>query len=120
MKNREYGKKGEEIAGKFLEKKGIKILSRNYCTKYGEIDLIGIKNKTIIFIEVKLRNNKSFGLPSEAIDYKKVQKIKNTAMVYITENDLNDKDCRFDVISILYDNIRKYYHIDWLKDQYFD
>jgi putative endonuclease len=52
MNKKEIGKEGENIAAKYLQKNGIEILNRNYNTKYGEIDLIGIENKTIIFIEV--------------------------------------------------------------------
>ncbi len=67
------GRLGEDIAAKFLENNGVRIIKRNYFTKYGEIDLIGIENKTIIFIEVKLRQNRNFGSPYETINAKKVE-----------------------------------------------
>jgi putative endonuclease len=120
MNKREIGKKGEEIASKFLENNGIQLIKKNYFSKYGEIDLIGIANKTIIFIEVKLRKNKDFGLPYEAINSKKIQCIRKSAEKFIQENDFSDFDFRFDVISIVEVKKHDLYEIEWLKSQYFD
>ncbi|MCK4798508.1 MAG: YraN family protein [Spirochaetes bacterium] len=120
LNKRQLGKIGEDIATKYLENNGIQIIERNYYTKYGEIDLIGIENKTIIFIEVKLRKNKNFGLPSEAIDSKKLKRIHNTATNYISEMNFTNNDCRFDVICLFYSNHENLYKIEWLKNQYFD
>jgi putative endonuclease len=116
MNNREKGKFGEEFARKFLAGKGIEIIKENYFTKFGEIDLIGIEKKTIIFIEVKFRKNKKFGLPYESINNRKIEKIKTTAEIFLSENDYGDFDCRFDVVSINQEDGN--FEIDWLKNQY--
>lgn len=120
MNKREKGKLGENIASEFLKKKGIRIIERNYFTKYGEIDLIGIQNQTIIFIEVKLRNSDNYGLPWEGIDSKKINKIQKSAMLFLQKNNYDKFDCRFDVISLNYDSSTDCYKINWLENQFID
>ena len=104
MNNREKGKIGEEIAKKFLINNGINIIKENYFTNFGEIDLIGIEKKTIIFIEVKFRKNNNFGLPYESVNERKIQRIKSSAETFLSKNDFGDYDCRFDVVSIVQGN----------------
>ncbi len=120
MNKRELGRFGEELAEKFLEKNGIKILNKNYFTNYGEIDLIGIENETIIFIEVKLRTNNSYGEPSESINFKKKQNLLNAIDIFLAENDFSDYNLRIDIICILYNISNEKYEVRWLKNQYFD
>ena len=100
MNNVEIGKKGENIAVRYLKLRLYKILRRNYRRKTGEIDIIAKKGGYIIFIEVKYRNNNSKGLPREAVTTFKQRQIKSTAEMYILENKL-DCNMRFDVIEIL-------------------
>ena len=83
MNNIEFGKLGEEKAIEFLKKNGYKILERNYKTKIGEIDIIAIKKKKIIFIEVKTRSSYNFGRPEEAVNEKKLRKIESVAQIYL-------------------------------------
>lgn len=114
--NTEIGKRGEEIAAKFLKKQGVDIIEKNYHTKFGEIDLIGFDKSTIIFIEVKLRNNDNFGTPVEAITQTKLKRIYKSALWYISMHK-NNYDYRFDVIAIRKDNINRCYHLEWFKNQ---
>ncbi|MBN2544661.1 MAG: YraN family protein [Spirochaetes bacterium] len=118
MTKKEFGRLGEKIALNFLKKNGIKIINENYFTKYGEIDLIGLENETIIFVEVKLRNNFNYGFPIEAVDAKKIKRIKKTAETFL--QNFNDfKKCRFDILLIFLYNLNSY-KIEWLKDQLLD
>ena len=114
--NTEIGRTGEKLAAEFLAKQGIEIIERNYHTKFGEIDLIGFDKSTIIFIEVKLRNNDNFGTPVEAVTQTKLKRIYKSALLYISENESN-YDYRFDVIAISKDNINRCYHLEWFKNQ---
>ncbi|MBP7552047.1 MAG: YraN family protein [Spirochaetes bacterium] len=113
------GRFGEDIAAKFLESRDIEIIKRNYFTKFGEIDLIGIENKTIIFIEVKLRFDCSFGAPFESIDQRKWEKLQKSAEMFLIENNFSDKECRFDMLSLLYSDVYKSFKVEWLKNQIF-
>lgn len=118
MNKKEFGRFGEKIAEDFLIKNGIKIISKNYFTKYGEIDLIGLENETIIFVEVKLRKNLNYGFPIEAIEEKKIKRLKRAAETFL--QDFNDfEKCRFDILLIFLYNSNSF-NIEWLKDQLLD
>ncbi|MBE7011571.1 MAG: YraN family protein [Ruminococcaceae bacterium] len=97
--NKVVGNIGEEIAVKYFLKNKYKILERNYVAGKGEIDIIARKKKTIIFVEVKTRQNENFGTPAEAVDYRKKKKIIETAEKYIYDNKPNT-DFRFDVVEV--------------------
>ncbi len=96
------GSLGEEAAIKFLKSKGYKILSRNYKSNLGEIDIIAKHADTISFIEVKSRSSDRFGLPQEALSNFKQRQIAKAALSFLKQNKLLDKKARFDVVSITY------------------
>lgn len=96
---RDKGDIGEKLAVKFLQKHDFTVLSRNYSSIYGEIDIIAKKDDTIAFVEVKTRKPESLLLPREAVDAKKQQKIIKTALSYMEENNLNLQPS-FDVLEI--------------------
>jgi len=98
----ELCKKGEALAGKILKKKGYKILKRNYVSKYGEIDIVAYDRGIICFVEVKTRQSENYGPPELAVTKEKRKRIVRTALNYLTINNIEDTDCRFDVVSILY------------------
>jgi len=104
MKTRERGEWGEERAARYLKKKQYRIISRNYSSRYGEIDLIARYKDTVVFVEVKTRAGSAYGRPGEAVDYAKQQKMIKTAMTYIQENQLDEQDMgyRFDILEVLY------------------
>lgn len=100
---RDIGKKGEKIAIDYLKQQDYKIITQNYNSKVGEIDIIAQEKETLVFIEVKYRSNINYGLPSEAINYRKIQHICRTAQWYLNQHKW-DKDVRFDVIEIIEQN----------------
>jgi len=103
--NIKLGQKAEAIAVSFLKKKGFNILCQNYRSSIGEIDIIAKERDIIVFIEVKARTNTYYGLPKEAVTYKKQQQIIRTALWYLNEkNFFNCPKTRFDVVSILFNN----------------
>jgi len=93
------GTKGENIAVRFLQKKGYRIVARNYKTPVGEIDIIARDGETTVFIEVKTRTVVSFGYPFEAVDNRKKHKLKNLALLYLKRQG-KESAVRFDVLSI--------------------
>ena len=96
------GEKGEGLAVTYLRKKGYKIITRNYKTRIGEIDIIAMEEDTLVFVEVKTRESIAYGKPFEAVDYFKKRKIANVAMLYLKQ--LKEvPPCRFDVVSIYYE-----------------
>lgn len=103
--NRQVGNIVEKKAIDFLINKGYSIITTNYQKKVGEIDIIAKKDTYIFFIEVKYRKDINKGYPREAVSLKKQYKIKNTALCYIEENNLNNVDFCFDVIEVIGNDI---------------
>lgn len=81
IRNKRTGQLSENYAASVLEKKGYKIIARNYKTKQGELDIIAKDNDTICFIEVKTRSSKRYGLPQEAVDKKSLKRLKNSLSI---------------------------------------
>ena len=97
--NRVTGKKGERLAESYLRTQGYKIISRNVRSPFGEIDLIAKHKKMLVFIEVKARQNRDFGLPEESITEEKKRRLARLANWYLAG--LNqDVQTRFDVLAI--------------------
>ncbi len=94
------GRAGEIKAGEFLKRKGYKILTTNYKTHIGEIDIIAKDQDVVVFVEVKTRVNDDYGQPSEAVNFRKRNKYFKVATEYLVREKLLDVPCRFDVIEI--------------------
>jgi len=110
------GSEGEDLAVRFLQKKGYRIVARNYRTPVGEIDIIARDGDTIVFVEVKTRTDISFGYPFEAVNKRKRQKLKNLALLYLKRQG-KESPVRFDVLSIFcMDNGKK--DIEHIKDAF--
>lgn len=103
--NMQFGDIGEKIAQNYLKDCCYKILKTNYKNKIGEIDIIANDDDFLVFVEVKYRKNNFFGLPREAVNSEKQRKIRMVAMSYINKYKLFDKQCRFDVLEVLGDEI---------------
>ncbi len=100
-KRQALGRKGEELACRFLEKKGYHILTRNYRTRTGEIDIIARDGGVLVFVEVKTRGSKKFGHPFEAITFHKQYQLARVAQEYISHNAFHGQEARFDVVGIV-------------------
>ena len=103
LSKEELAKKGEQLAVDFLEEKGFEIVERNYRYGHGEIDIIALdpKDNYTVFVEVKTRQNLYFGEPEYAITKKKQQQVKKVAELYLYDKEIEQIDCRFDVVAIL-------------------
>ncbi|OGU59673.1 MAG: YraN family protein [Ignavibacteria bacterium RBG_13_36_8] len=98
---KQLGNLGEELAVKYLTKKGYEILERNYRYERGEIDIIAKDKDILVFIEVKTRENLEYGYPEESVTKGKQKQIRKVAEAYLWEKDIKGQECRIDVIAIL-------------------
>lgn len=98
VNKRRVGSAYEEKAASYLEGKGFTLIERNYYAPEGEIDLIASCGAYIVFIEVKARSSRAYGLGREAVTAKKQRRISACAMRYLIENALTDRAVRFDVV----------------------
>ena len=98
------GKEGEKLAHDYLVKEGYEIVETNYRFGRGEIDIIVKKDQILIFVEVKTKKFGDFGDPINWINRRKQRQIGAIAKGYLYENDITNVDCRFDVITLNYDD----------------
>ena len=114
MNNRKFGNAGEDLACRYLEKQGYKILERNkHYSRFCELDIIAQYKNTTVFVEVKTRKTDHFGAPFEAITKTKFENLKKGAQFYLSENKI--KDYRIDVIGI---TLKPEIKIEHLKNVY--
>ena len=100
MDTTKLGRQGEEAAAVFLKEAGYEILAPNFRTPRGEIDIVAACGETLAFIEVKTRRTRRFGRPAAAVDYRKQQKIIQSARWFLRQRHLDGCLCRFDVIEV--------------------
>jgi len=99
--SRSSGRRGEDLACRFLKKDKYKILEKNYRSRQGEIDIIAEYRKGVLcFVEVKARSRQDYGLPIEAVTPSKQKKLLATAFIYLETNKMESKDMRFDIVSV--------------------
>ncbi len=102
----ETGISGEETAAKYLEtEKGMICLEHRYKTKCGEIDLIMMDGKTLVFVEVKTRKTGMKGQGLAAVNLTKQKRILHAALLYMKWKKCMDSAVRFDVVEIYGDEI---------------
>jgi putative endonuclease len=97
------GAEGERAAEKYLRRQKYTILERNYRCPLGEIDLIALDGKTVVFIEVKTRTGERHGGPLEAVDARKQRQIGRVAQSYLLRHRLQNRTARFDVVGVSWD-----------------
>lgn len=102
------GSWGEKKAEKFLRKKGLKTLARNFSyKKTGEIDLIMVdSDRSLVFVEVRTRASEDFAAAEATVNYTKRNKIKKTAKMFLIKNELLERLWRFDVVTVVYNETR--------------
>ena len=108
--NRSIGTLYEDKACEYLQSCGYTLLSRNFRTRRGEIDIIAFDKETLVFVEVKYRKTYRAGYPEDAVGISKQRTIFHIAQVFMTVNHYpQGMPCRFDVICLDgYGNLRHY------------
>ncbi|MBN2182886.1 MAG: YraN family protein [Sedimentisphaerales bacterium] len=96
------GKWGEQRSEKFLKRKGLKTLTRNFSCKTGEIDLVMVDTDGgIVFVEVRTRADEKFAEVEDSITSAKKTRLKRAARYFLASNDIEDRPCRFDIVTIV-------------------
>ncbi len=116
------GKIGEDLAAKYLKRKGYKIIQRNYREKWGEIDIIAQKKNDLVFVEVKTiayyrfpqTKNPSL-LPEDEITTKKINNLNKTILYYLNKNKISNS-YQLDLITIKIDKTNKKYRLKHYKN----
>jgi putative endonuclease len=94
------GRRGEDLAAWHLWKLGYVIVARGHKGHIGEIDLVAVDGRTLVFVEVKTRTTQDAGHPADAVDADKQERLTRLALSYMKRHDLLENAARFDVIAI--------------------
>lgn len=109
------GQWAEDEALKYLIRQDLKLICRNYHSKYGEIDLIMQEKNILVFVEVRFRKSNRYGSAMESITHSKQTKIINTTNYYLATHP-NKCPIRFDTIAISLDQKKEI--INWIKNAF--
>ena len=96
-----FGELGERIAERWLRRTGWRVLQRRFRSGHRDIDLIVEREGTIAFVEVKARRGEQFGLPIEAVNWRKQKELTKSAQVWIDRHGRPEESYRFDVVGVL-------------------
>jgi len=106
------GQQAEDKAARFLEKRGLLVLTRNFRCRGGEIDLICRDRNALVFVEVRMRRNADYGGAGGSITVAKQRRIILAAQHYLLANAKAHSDCRFDCVLLDGDSI------EWIRDAF--
>jgi len=95
----ERGREAEALAAAWLERQGLRIVSKNWRCRFGEIDLVARDGQYLVFVEVRARSSRSFGGAAESIDAPKRSRLIAAANLYLARVGLATP-CRFDAVLI--------------------
>lgn len=101
---KQVGRQGEELAARYLKENGYQIIDRNWTTRQGELDIIALKDGSLVFVEVRTTQSGKFGYGLESVGYRKQQKVRQLALQYLQEHPAYYGSFRFDVVSVLWDS----------------
>lgn len=113
MHENNAGLEAEKLAATFLQNHGLKMVTQNYHCRFGEIDLIMMDAKTLVFIEVRLRTNQQFGNAGTSITTNKKQKLILTAQHYLQTH--GESQCRFDAVLMSKLDLA---NIEWVRNAF--
>lgn len=118
LKDRQViGKLAEDEACAFLQKRGLRLVTRNYRCRLGEIDLIMQDRLSLVFVEVRCRKPSVFGTAVETVNVSKQRKLINTAMYYLQQQRSSEwQVCRFDVVAITTGSCGM--QVSWIRDAF--
>lgn len=114
-KSHPLGRKAEDYALAFLAQRGLKLLARNYRSRYGEIDLILQDQSTLVFVEVRCRTSSRFGGALESVDRRKQNRLIQSAKHYLVSHP-SDTPIRFDVLALT--PTPAGFELEWIRDAF--
>jgi len=110
--------RGEEAAARHLSRRGYRIIGRRLRTDLGEIDLVALDGRTIVFVEVKTRESAEGDHPGEAVDVAKQRRLTRLAVAYLKRHGLLDSPARFDVVAVTWPQAQRHPTIEHIANAY--
>ena len=103
---KQLGDRGEALARAVYERAGYRVLAQNWFGAAGELDLLVAHRDTLVVCEVKTRTSNKWGLPAEAVDWRKQQRVRRLAAEFLHSTERRYAAVRFDVASVIGDDVR--------------
>ncbi|HTF48269.1 MAG TPA: YraN family protein [Pseudonocardia sp.] len=95
------GRRGEDLAVEYLQRRGFVVLSRNWRCRDGELDVVAVDQTRLVVCEVKTRSGTAFGEPAEAVTRSKAARIRRVTQAWLSEHQVRWCEIRFDVVAVL-------------------
>jgi putative endonuclease len=111
---KQIGLQGEKEAASFLSQRGYKIIDHRARILNGDIDIIALDNRTVVFVEVRSRTSTKNGHPVETIDLRKKRRIISLANAYIKQHRMKNCSYRIDVVTVLFVKSESHRKTWWL------
>ena len=97
---RTLGQRGEAAAAKYLQRRGYTIVARSDRGRLGELDLVAVDGRTVVFVEVKTRRSHEAGHPADAVDQDKQRRLTRLALTFLKRHALLECPARLDVVAV--------------------
>jgi putative endonuclease len=110
--------RGEEAAASYLRRRGYRILGRRLRSELGEIDLVALDGRTVVFVEVKTRQSAEAGHPADTVDRAKQRRLTRLAVAYLKRHGLLEASARFDVVAVTWPEGERRPTIEHIKSAY--
>lgn len=112
-----HGRRGEDLAHRYLKRRGLTIVARNFHQRAGrgELDIVAWDRQTLVFVEVKARVSTEFGSPGRAVGADKERDLRRAANEYLRRRGASAEQARFDLVNIVLTTPPK---IEWIKDAF--
>ncbi|HUY31555.1 MAG TPA: YraN family protein [Pirellulales bacterium] len=112
------GPRGEALAARHLKRLGYKIVARGARGRLGELDLVAVDGRTVVFVEVKTRQSHDGGHPAEAVDVEKQRRLTRLAVGFLKRHDLLECAARFDVVAVTWPDGRRRPLVEHIRDAF--
>jgi putative endonuclease len=117
-RGKSLGERGEAAAAKFLRRLGYKIVGRQDRHRLGEIDIVAVDGRTVVFVEVKTRTSHDAGHPTEAVTPDKQRRLTRVALSFLKRHGLLESSARFDVIAVTWEDQKRRPTIEHYKNAF--
>jgi putative endonuclease len=95
-----FGNRSERAAARFLRRLGYRIVARNYSCPHGELDLVALDGRCIVFVEVRSTERTDTAIPAASVDDAKQRRLTQLALHFLQKHDLLNQSARFDVLAL--------------------
>ena len=110
------GRRAERATARFLGRRGLHLVARNYRTRGGEIDLVMMDGAEMVFVEVRFRSNIAYGDGAATVDHNKQHRLVRAAESFLLHRDSHNGPCRFDVVSVTRSGYRL--RFEWIRNAF--